>query len=191
MNGPPISIAIIPATTIPNKIAELVPKLFKKLVNPLFKKATGGLTINVITIPINSVPNKGYNSTGLIPSSDCGKNDNTFRSNNTKYPAINPASNAPKNPAPPAFAKNPPTNPTTIAGRSAILTAINPAKTGNKNPNAASPTDLKKAANGVFEPKLLGSIERSSNRNAKAIKIPPATTNGNMFDTPFIKCLYN
>ena len=37
LNGPPISIAIIPATTIPKITAELVPKLFKKFVNPLFK----------------------------------------------------------------------------------------------------------------------------------------------------------
>ena len=83
---------------------------------------------------------------------------------------MNPASNAPKNPAPPVLAKSPPTNPTTIAGRSAILTAINPAKTGNKKPNAASPIDLKNAASGVFDPKLAGLIERSSNKNASAIK---------------------
>ena len=141
--------------------------------------------------PINSVPNNGYNNTGLIPSSDCGKNEKTLRKPNTKYPAINPASKAPKNPAPPVLANNPPTNPTTIAGRSPILTAINPAKTGNKNPNAASPTILKKAANGVFDPKLAGLIARSSNKKAKAIKIPPATTKGSIFETPFIKCLYN
>ena len=49
--------------------------------------------------PINSVPNNGYNKTGLIPSSDCGKNEKTLRKPNTKYPAINPASKAPKNPA--------------------------------------------------------------------------------------------
>ena len=104
---------------------------------------------------------------------------------------MNPANKAPKNPAPPTLANNPPTNPTTMAGRSAILTAINPAKTGNKNPNAASPIVLKKAANGVFDPKFAGFNSRLSNKNARAIKIPPATTKGSIFETPFIKCLYN
>ena len=81
---------------------------------------TGGSTINVIIIPIKSVPNSGNNNTGFIPSKDCGSLLNNFLSPTTKYPAKKPAIKAPKNPAPPSFAIAPPTNPTTRAGLSAI-----------------------------------------------------------------------
>ena len=51
-----------------------------------------------------------------------------------------------------------PTNPTARPGRSEIDIEIYPARIGNINPKAVSPVVLKKAANGVFLPKLLGSI---------------------------------
>ena len=83
LNGPPISIAIIPATTIPKITAELCSKPFKKFVNPLLTKATGGLTTNIIIKPIK-IPNKGYNNVGLIPSNDCGKKLKYFSNPTTK-----------------------------------------------------------------------------------------------------------
>ena len=88
---------------------------------------------------MNNVPNNGYNSTGFIPSSESGNTLNSFLSPTTKYPAKNPASNAPKNPEPPLFASSPPRKPTTNAGLSAILYAIYPASTGKINPKAKFP----------------------------------------------------
>ncbi len=71
--GPPISIAIMAATIVPNKIFELVPKFDKNVISELFRNVIGGLNTNVIIMLINNVPNSGYRSTGLIPSSDFGK----------------------------------------------------------------------------------------------------------------------
>ena len=118
--GPPISIAIIAPNTKPSNTFEVPPRLAKKLTIALFIATTGGSTINVIIIPIKSVPNSGNNNTGFIPSKDCGSLLNNFLSPTTKYPAKKPAIKAPKNPAPPSFAIAPPTNPTTRAGLSAI-----------------------------------------------------------------------
>ena len=88
------------------------------------------------------------------------------------YPPTNPAINAPKNPeltsvtvlsvneanVVPCTASIPPTNPTANPGLSAILIAIYPAKIYNITLNAAPPTVLKNAANGVFIPKFDGLI---------------------------------
>ena len=88
-----------------------------------------------------------------------------------------------------------------------MLIAINPARTGSIKLNAVPPIPLNKAAACVSVPKLLftasaepywsikacGILFKStispSIKNAIAIKIPPPTTNGSIWDTPFIKCL--
>ena len=86
---------------------------------------------------------------------------------------MKPAINAPKNPeltkvtsgfvndanVVPAFATAPPTKPTANPGLSAILIAIYPDKIHNMKSKAIPPIVLKKAAIGVFIPKLDGSIE--------------------------------
>ena len=150
--------------------------------------------------PIRRIPKNGYNSTGLVPSSACGRRSNAFFKSNIKYPATNPAINAPKNPDEihwssgrntdvPAFASNPPTIPGIKAGRSAMLIAMYPARIGNIIPNAVSPTVFKNLENVFPVPKISVPAFAPSNRNAKAIKIPPPITNGNIWETPFIKFL--
>ena len=112
-------------------------------------------------------------------------------------PAANPATKAPRKPDFPFAAIAPPTKPTTSPGRSAIAIAIKPASTGSIKPNASPPMDLKNAAAGRIVPKLarssVGSDARStpklSIKNAMAIMIPPPTTNGSIWETPFIRCL--
>ena len=132
--------------------------LFNALVIPVFKADTGGLIINIIIAPINNIPKKGYNNTGFNPSKLLGSFSNNFFNPTTKYPAIKPASNAPKNPDPPLFASIPPTKPTASAGLSPILIAIYPANIGNIKSKAVPPTVFKNAANGIFIPKFAGSI---------------------------------
>ena len=105
----------------------------------------------------------------MIPSNAAGSLSQTFCMPLTMNPAAKPATRAPRNadgtPPPgeanvePDAARAPPTKPTTRAGRSAILRAINPARIGSMKPNAVPPIDLNHAATGVLEPKLLGSIE--------------------------------
>ena len=120
-----------------------------------------------------------------------------FFNNTTTYPARNPATNAPRNPLVPFAAIAPPTKPTASPGLSAILIAINPARIGSMKPNATPPMDLNIAAIGVIVPKFdlwsngseFKSTEKPSIRNAIAIRIPPPTTNGSIWDTPFIRCL--
>ena len=57
---------------------------------------------------------------------------------------------------------------------------------------AYPPMVLKKAAAAVYVPKLLscGAPASVSIKNAIAMKIPPAIVNGNILETPFIRCLY-
>jgi hypothetical protein len=72
--------------------------------------------------------------------------------------------------------------------------AINPARTGSIKPNATSPICLNIAAAGVIDPKLERSATsrafistiRPSIKKAMAIRIPPPTTNGSIWETPFI-----
>ena len=54
------------------------------------------------------------------------------------------------------------------------------------------PMPLNQAAAGVAVPKLesCGAPAMVSMRNASAMKMPPATTNGSMWETPSIRCLY-
>ena len=91
----------------------------------------------------------------------------------------------------PKVAIYPPTRPTKKPGLSAILLPINAASIGTIKLNANPPTVLKNAAASVCVPKLpsCGAPAIVSIRKANAMKIPPATTNGNILDTPFIKCL--
>ena len=112
-------------------------------------------------------------------------------------PAKKPASNAPRKPEPFDALNAPPTKPAAKPGRSAIDIEIKPAKTGNINPNDAPPIPINVAASGVILPKLprssggklFKSTDAPSIKNEIAIKIPPPITNGNMCETPFIKCL--
>ena len=89
--------------------------------------------------PIAKVTKSGNISIGLIPSSDLGRGFVIFLKKRIMYPDKKPATNAPRNPAPPVFAKYPPTKPTVIPGLSAIDIPINPARTGNIKPKAAPP----------------------------------------------------
>jgi len=203
LTGPPISTDIIPPKTIPKRILLVPPIELSAPVIPVFIDPIIGFMNNIIT-PIKNVPSNGYKNTGFIPSKLFGKPANNFLRPTTKYPAMKPASNAPKKPpetagtfgsnalakVTPALAKAPPTKPIERAGLSPILIAINPARTGNINPNAVPPIFFKTAANGVPVPKPLGLAGLNvSNKNAKAINIPPPITNGNICDTPFIRCL--
>ena len=151
-----------------------------------------------------------------MPSSAAGRLLHAFSSILSSQPATKPASRAPRKPegiaeATPAFtasspvraagfanvlpeaASIPPTIPTSKPGRSAIDIAIKPAKIGSIKPNATPPMFLNHADTGVPVPKpsSCGTPAKESIRNAMAIKIPPATTNGSMCDTPFIRCLYS
>ena len=58
-------------------------------------------------------------------------------------------------------------------------------------PKLMPPMPLNQPATGVFEPKLpsCGAPKMVSMRNASAMKMPPATTNGSMWLTPSIRCL--
>ena len=67
--------------------------------------------------------------------------------------------------------------------------AIKPARIGSIKPNAALPVALKKCASGVEEPKEDVPAAEPSSRKDRAIRIPPPTTNGSMWDTPFIRFL--
>ena len=68
---------------------------------------------------------------------------------------------------------------------------------GSMKENAAFPIPLKVAARGVMVPKFaLTSAETDaistlivSIRKAMAIRIPPPTTKGSIWDTPFIRCI--
>lgn len=63
-----------------------------------------------------------------------------FLAHLTEYPAINAAITAPKKPAFVLLAKAPPIKPAPIAGLSAILYAINPARTVLTKPIPVHPT---------------------------------------------------
>ena len=91
----------------------------------------------------------------------------------------------------PAVARKPPTKPTSKPGRSAIDIAIKPARIGTMRLNATPPMVLNQAATWLTEPKSAEPAlpANVSIKNAIAIKIPPATTNGSMCDTPFMRCL--
>ena len=75
-----------------------------------------------------------------------------------------------------------------------IAIAINPASTGSINPKATPPRFLNHAAAGVIVPKFIRSdtskafisTQNPSIRKAIAIRMPPPTTNGSIWDTPFI-----
>ena len=144
--------------------------------------------------PISSTPTTGYNKTGAIFSIASGSFSNALRSIRMIKPAAKPATSAPKNPDFPLYAIIPPTNPSSSAGRSPIAIPIKPASTGSINPNAVPPIPLSSAATGVIVPKSplwsAGSAARSTFRpsikNARAIRIPPPTTNGSICETPFI-----
>lgn len=88
-----------------------------------------------------------------------GSLSNTVLSHCIMYPAIKPASKAPRNPLPPCSARNPPVKPAASAGLSEILIAMYPLNTGSIKLNAAPPAVLKNAAKGVFIPKFDGSME--------------------------------
>ena len=175
-----MSMDIIAPRTIPSTTLDDSPIAFNPLVKEVFRIDTGGFTRNVIMAPMRSTPSNGYISTGFIPSKLFGNFENNFFKNTIKYPAIKPARRAPKNPDPPLFAIAPPTKPVTSAGLSPILIAMYPARIGNIKPNAVSPIVFRKAANGVFEPNVLAPRLASSNRNARAINIPPPITNGSI-----------
>ena len=157
---------------------------------------TGSIT-KFIRSPMIRIPNNGYRSTGAIFSSASGSFSQIQISPLIMYPAANPATNAPRNPELPFAAIIPPTKPTASAGLSPIAIAINPASTGSMNPNAIPPIFLSIAAIGVIVPKFARSAGASafistqspSIRNASAIRIPPPTTNGSIWDTPFISCV--
>ena len=109
----------------------------KKLLSAVFILPINGFINNIIT-PISKIPNTGYNNIGFMPSKLLGKKLNIFLNKTTTYPAIKPASKAPKNPeltrfmlgslkyanVTPNFAIIPPTKPTASPGLSAILIAI-------------------------------------------------------------------
>ena len=184
---------------IPSNILLEAPILVKAVFKAVFKAPTGGSMTNIMISPISRIPHTGHNNTGVIFSNASGNLENTFFSNKMISPARKPAASAPRKPDFPFAAIIPPTKPTASAGLSPILIAINPASTGSISPNAIPPICLNAAATGVIVPKFaLISAESElistfipSIRNAIAIRIPPPTTNGSIWDTPFIRCTYN
>ena len=160
----------------------------------VFKNPTGGSMIKVIIKPMRRIPNTGYKSTGAIFSRASGRRLNSFPRKRTRYPAINPASRAPRNPDFPPAAIIPPTNPTARAGLSPMLMAINPARIGSMKPKAIPPIPFQGRGCRVMVPKAdlassdreLISMLRPSMRKARAMRIPPPTTKGSIWETPFI-----
>ena len=140
--------------------------LVKLFINPEI-----GELIKNINTPTNPVETNGITNIGIIGLKPSGTFQ--FLTHLAIYPAANPATIPPRNPAPALLAKAPPTSPGASPGLSAILIAMYPDNTGIISPKAVAPT---------FIP---------DNAIDKAIKTPPQTTSGSIFDTPFIKCLYN
>ena len=97
LKGPPISIAIIAASTTESNSLLVSPRLVKKLERPLFNKPTSGLIASINT-PMSKVPSSGKMNTGLIPSIDFGSQPNAFLRRFTSKPATKPASSAPRKP---------------------------------------------------------------------------------------------
>ena len=119
--GPPISIAIIPPRTAPNKTA-LEPDIpFNQLFKALLIIAANGFINNTIPNPVINTDNTGYNKIIFKPLKVLGIPANAFIKPCTTYPAKNPPSNAPINPEPPAEAIAPATNPAASAALSLIL----------------------------------------------------------------------
>ena len=178
------------------------PMPFNALEIHVLRAPTNGLIAH-ITTPMSIMPRRGMMSIGIICEIASGSHLKAFLRRFTIQPPRNPASRAPRNPdiaavspvtcanVHPSVAIEPPTNPTARPGLSAILSAINPASTGSMNPNPTPPILLKNAAAAVNVPKeeSLGAPAIVSIRNARAIMTPPPTTNGSMYDTPFIRCL--
>ena len=77
LNGPPMSMDIIPPSTIPSTILLAPPILPRNLVSPSLIMPIYGL-INVVTTAARKMPITGYKSTGLIPSSDLGSLEKSF-----------------------------------------------------------------------------------------------------------------
>ena len=84
------------------------------------------------------------------PSNWRGRPFNKWIKPRTKYPAKNPATIPPMNPAPVSFAIIPPTNPAIKPGRPEIEDAIYAVKTGTINPNATPPICFSIAANWLY-----------------------------------------
>ena len=76
---------------------EVSPRPFSPADNAKLIYPTKGLISN-INRPINTVPNRGYRNTGLMPSMLFGIQEKAFFSPLTNRPATKPASSAPKNP---------------------------------------------------------------------------------------------
>ena len=83
MKGPPISIDIIPATTIPNNTLLVPPIELRKCVIASFIPPKKGFT-NIMIAPIKPIPISGYNKVGFKPSNACGNLSNIFFNPNTK-----------------------------------------------------------------------------------------------------------
>ena len=155
----------------------------------LFKAVTGPTITKYIKAPVIKIPNRGYSKTGLIPSSDWGNLLNIFFNNTTTYPPRKPAINPPRKPEPLLAAIKPPTIAGANPGLSAILDPMNPARTGIIRKKAfPPPISFNNLAIGLKVGSFI-SAEWIPNINDIAINIPPPTTNGNIFETPFIKCL--
>ena len=139
-----------------------------------------------IITPTKDVETKGITNIGIIGFNPSG----TFHdfTHLAIYPAAKPATIPPKNPAPTVFAKAPPTSPGASPGLSAILIAIYPERIGIISPNAATPKSNIDLKNGFVtsapDPAFI-----PDNAIERAIKTPPHTTNGNICETPFIRCL--
>ena len=187
--GPPISVAIIAPRTIPSKTRFPVPKDFKNSVTPLFNVAIGSTINPYIKAPVINIPNNGYKRTGFNPSKLSGSLLNNFLRRTITYPPRNPPISPPKNPPPLLREISPPTIAGANPGLSAILIPINPAITGTIKKKAfPPPISLRSFAIGL----KLGSFGLEAvipNINERAIKIPPPTTNGNILETPDIRCL--
>ena len=123
-------------------------------------------------------------------------------------PPTRPVTRPPRKPAPIVEAIEPPTMPGTRPGRSAIANAMKPDRIGTRNPKAAPPMTKNNAAHEVrlsglkfwvmlkspsaVRPYLTISIAPCwpmatwASMNEMAIRMPPAATNGIMYDTPVI-----
>ena len=157
--------------------------LVKLFINPEI-----GELIKNINTPTNPVETNGITNIGIIGLKPSGTFQ--FLTHLAIYPAANPATIPPRNPAPALLAKAPPTSPGASPGLSAILIAMYPDNTGIISPKAVAPKSIIAFKNG-FVTSAPAPTFIPDNAIDKAIKTPPQTTSGSIFDTPFIKCLYN
>ena len=152
------------------------------------------------------VDSSGMTTTGMTPRTPlCTFQPEIQRA---AKPPTRPVTRPPRKPAPIVEAIEPPTMPGTRPGRSAIAKAMKPDRIGTRNPKAAPPMTNSSPAHLVrlsgskvwvmlYSPSAVSPyltismapcspIASCASMNDRAMRMPPAATNGIMYDTPVI-----